>query len=353
MDRVQRIGILVLAFFFTFLSAAETFAGVRGAYRRVDQRRSVADHVVAYAALDALNDGTGWGRFVVRDDLLPSGDERTVRVSLFGLEANAEYVVEADGVEVGTIVTDRKGDGAIKLKTRGRSSEDVPSDLPLASEITGASIYDTWQTVVLEGVFTVVREHINDPTVHREKIDLVDETGGDAKGMAAVRRKESGAQGFATMASRLEPGLTYSIVVDTIEVGIVTADEEGQAGLELHVPDEENPLPEALQPVDNIRNVQWFQGELLLLSGIFTGESDTDDRCHEFHGTFVGLTDSGFVLRKGDDEIEIMVTDDTEFEGFGDLAELVEGDWLEVKACLVGDDLVAESVELKERGHQA
>ena len=348
MERMQRTVVWAAVFFFAFLFAGETFAAVRDGYRRGGVRRAVPDHVVAYAALDALESDSGWGRFVVRDDLLPSGDERTVRVSVFGLDANAEYVIHADGVEVGTVVTDRRGDASLKLKTRGRSSEDVPNDLPPANEIVAASVHDAWQTTVLEGEFTVVREHITDPTVHSENIRLEDETGGDAKGMAAVCRKESGAQGFATMAAGLEPGLTYSIEVDATVVGIVTADEEGQAGLELHVPADENPLPDALQPVDNLRSVRWFQGDLLVLTGVFTGDSDTENRCDELEGWFGGLTDDGFLLRKGDHEVEIVVTDDTEFEGFGDLSQLEDGDWLEVKACKDGELLIAGSVELEE-----
>ena len=348
MSRIQRLGTWATVIVLALLYAGDALAGEKPGIRRGGHRRTVADHVVAYAALDALPGETGWGRFVVRDDLLPSGDERSVVVSLFGLEPRAEYMVEADGVEVGTIFTDRRGDASLKLKTRGRGSDDVPSELPSADAILEASVSHVLGHMVLDGAFTVIREHVTDPTVHSEKIRLEAEEGFDAEGMAGVCRKESGAQGFVTLVAGLEPGLSYSIVVDTIVVGIVTADEEGQAGLELRVPDDENPLPDAMQPVDNIRNVQWFQGDLLILSGVFTGESDTDDRCHEFEGQFVQLTDDGFVLRKHDVDVEIVVTDETEFEGFDDLAELEEGDRLEVEACWDGEDLVATSVELEE-----
>jgi hypothetical protein len=149
------------------------------------------------------------------------------------------------------------------------------------------------------------------------------------------------------MATGLVPGLLYAIVVDTLEVGIVTADEEGQAGLELHAPAEEDALPDALQPVDNIRTVEWFEGELLILSGVFSGESDS--LCHELKGWFAGLTEDGFVLKKGAVEVEIVVTDDTEFEGFDDLGDLEEGDRLEVEVCADGERIVARSVELEDR----
>jgi hypothetical protein len=334
--------------FFVFVCAGEAIAGGSGNHRRVGLRRAVPDHVVAYAALESPERGAGWGRFVVRDAALPSREERALQVSVFGLDPGARYLVEADGIEVGAIVTDRKGDGSLKLETTGRGLHDVLSGLPPADDMVGAGIRDTWGTVILDGYFRVVRAHISDPTVHSEKIHLEDETEGDARGMAAVCRKESGAQGFATMAAGLEPGLLYTIVVDTIEVGIVTADEEGQGGLELRVPAEEDLLPDALQPVDEIRHVQWFQGELLLLSGVFSGESETDDRCHEVEGRFAGLTDDGFILRKGDADLEVVVTSETEFGGFDNLAQLEEGDWLEVRGCWDDEQFVAESVGFEE-----
>jgi hypothetical protein len=334
--------------FFVFVCAGEAIAGGSGNHRRVGLRRAVPDHVVAYAALESPERGAGWGRFVVRDAALPSREERALQVSVFGLDPGARYLVEADGIEVGAIVTDRKGDGSLKLETTGRGLHDVLSGLPPADDMVGAGIRDTWGAVILDGYFRVVRAHISDPTVHSEKIHLEDETEGDARGMAAVCRKESGAQGFATMAAGLEPGLLYTIVVDTIEVGIVTADEEGQGGLELRVPAEEDLLPDALQPVDEIRHVQWFQGELLLLSGVFSGESDTDDRCHEVEGRFAGLTDDGFILRKGDADLEVVVTSETEFGGFDNLAQLEEGDWLEVRGCWDDEHFVAESVGFEE-----
>lgn len=74
-----------------------------------------------------------------------------------------------------------------------------------------------------------------------------------------------------------------------------------------------------------------------------------EDRCRELEGQFARLTDDGFVLRKGDVEVEIVVTDETELEGFDDLAQLIEGDRLEVEGCWVGEHQVARSVELEER----
>jgi len=351
MGRVHRFWTWGAVLLFTLVVAGEAFAGGARQHRRVGQRRSVPDYVVAYAALQPLERGSGWGRFVVRDIVLPSGDEKTVRVSVFGLEARAEYLVEADGIEIGSVMTDHKGNGYLKIKEGRSSFDEILNELPPAEDLVSAGIRDAWGSLILDGVFTVVREHVSDPVVHSEKIHLDDETGGDATGMAAVCRKESGAQGFASMAAGLEAGLLYKIVVDTTEVGIVTADEEGQAGIELRVPAEENILPDVLQPVEEIRHVQWFQGELLLLSGFFSGESDTEDRCHELEGRFSRLTDDGFVLIKGEVELEISVTDDTVFEGFDSLAQLEDGDWLEVKACSDGDRLVAGTVELEDDEH--
>ena len=348
MGRIQRAGIWIAVLIFALLCAGETFSGVRGTIRRGGHRQGVADHVVAYAALETLESGTGWGRFVDRDDMLPSGYHRFIKVWLFDLQPDSEYLVEADGVEVGTVMTDHRGAARLKLTTQGQGHDPVPFDLPPASELVEALVIDGSGVVVLEGAFRIIREQVSDPAVYCEKIRLDDVNGGDARGYAGVVRKMSGAQLFATMATGLVPGRTYRIVIDGAEVAIVVADGEGQAGVELHAPADEHVLPEELMPVDEILEVRWFDGEAPLLAGFFTGESDCEARCDEFEGVFAGLTDSGFILRKGDREVEIVVTDDTEFEGFDDLSQLVEGDWLEVKACTDGDQLFARSVELEE-----
>jgi hypothetical protein len=348
MGRIRKSLVWGAAFFFAFVCTVEVFAGPRSLRHRIGVRQAAAEHVVAYAALQALDRGEGWGRFIVHDAQLPSGEERKLRVAVFGLEPEMEYRVEADGIELGSIITDGEGDGSLKLKTQGRSLDEILRELPPAEEMISGAIRDGWGAVVLDGYFKVVREHVSDATVYCEKVHLEDETGGDAKGMAAVCRKESGAQGFETMAGGLEPGLLYKIVVDTNEVGIVTADEEGQAGLVLRDPADEGLLPDVLKPVEEIRSVQWFQGELLLLAGVFTGESDCDNRCRELEGRFAGLTDDGFILRKGDDELEIVVTDETSFEGIDNLEELEEDDWLEVEVCRDGDLWYALSVELED-----
>ncbi len=99
-----------------------------------------------------------------------------------------------------------------------------------------------------------------------------------ASGGAKVERESDGAQEFDTWAAGLRSGETYTISVDGFTAGMVTADEVGRARLKLESPDDENPLPTELQPVEELRVVEWFDenGELVL-SGVFTGVSNDDD----------------------------------------------------------------------------
>ena len=344
--RNWRIYLMVTAV--ALLMTVDVMAGGVASFRRNVRRQGVADHVVAFAALQGAD--SGWGRFEVRDDFLPSGEHRSVKVWLFDLAPEAEYTVEANGVEVGIIMTDHRGAGHLKLQTQGRGHDPVPPDLPPASALVDAVVSDGDGFVVLEGEFRIIREQVSDPAVYCEKIRLEDVTLGQARGYAGVVRKMSGAQIFATMATGLVPQSSYRIVVDDVEVAIVVADDEGQASLELHAPGDENLLPVELMPVDEIYEVQWrLEGQALLLEGFFTGESDCEVHCDTTVGTFAGPNgDNGFLLQKGDLALEIVVNDDTEFEGFEDLSDLEMGDWLKVDACWDGEQLVARSVELKE-----
>ena len=72
------------AFFLALMCVVDVFAGARGPHRRVGGQRVAAKQVVAYAALDALERGEGWGRFIVHDAYLPSGAERKLRVAEIG-----------------------------------------------------------------------------------------------------------------------------------------------------------------------------------------------------------------------------------------------------------------------------
>jgi len=329
--------------------SAQAFAGDHGRSRRAGHRTNVPSHVVAFAALEPVDDGgSGWGRFVARDAALPSGMKRTVQVKLFGLLPGTEYTIMADGVEIGSIVTDEDGDGVLKLQTDGEGHDEVPDELPGAADLEEASVYYPEDSMVLFGEFTVVREHVADRLVHFEKIRLEHPTGGDPRGMATVARKKAGAQAVATMGTGLVPGASYRIVVDTVEVGTVTADAQGQAYFERHVPADENPLPASMQPVDDIRIVDWFLGDVLVLTGTFSGNDDDDEHCAKIRGTVVEATGDLLVVEVGDRQVEIVITPDTEFDGFDDLSELEMGDVVKVEACWDGEQLVARSVELKE-----
>jgi hypothetical protein len=76
------------------------------------------------------------------------------------------------------------------------------------------------------------------------------------------------------MATGLEPGRSYSIQVDGFVAGVVTAGAGGQASLELEHPDDENPLPPEMQPVEDLRLVEWKDAQgVTVLAGSFTGVS--------------------------------------------------------------------------------
>jgi len=306
------------------------------------RRLPQAVHGSAYAALQPVGAASGWGRVVVRDADLPSGLHRTVQVWLFGMEPRTEYLIEVDGVEIGTILTRASGSGILKLQNVGSGHDPVPGDLPPAELLESTTAFGPGVAPTLEGTFTSV-SHPGGDITYEEEIALEDVTGGEAAGMAKVEMKEDGHQEFKTHATGLVPGSTYSVIVDGLTVASVTADEQGQAWVHLEDPDDDNPLPPELLPVSEIVTVEWWDpAGVLLLSGAFTGVGV----CGHLTGTVTDITDNGFIIETDAGPVTVAVTDDTEWDDFGD-HELAVGDMVKVEGCWDGDVLVAEEVELK------
>ena len=298
-------------------------------------------HGKSYAALQPVGAATGWGRAVVGDDDLPSGQHRSVQVWLWGMKSRTEYLVVVDDIEVGTIQTKSSGSGVLKLQNLGHGHDPVPDDLPLAELLKSTTVYGPDLDPTLQGTFTVVG-HAKGDTTYEEEIALLDVTGGDAAGMAEVEMKAAGHQEFKTHAKGLIPGSLYSVVVDSLTVASVTADEQGQARVRLEDPDDDNPLPPELIPVSEIVTVEWWDEGLLLLSGTFTGIGT----CEHLRGTVTEVSDGGFTIKTDAGPLTVITTEDTEWDDFGD-HELTVGDMVKVEGCWDGDAFVADEVELK------
>ena len=298
-------------------------------------------HSLAYAALEPVGDG-GWGRIVVRDDDLPSGFRRTVQVWLLDLEPWSDYLVKIDETEIGMVRTRASGTGVLKLQSTGRGHDRVPLDLPATDQLEEASVYDASDALVLQGTFsTFTKPPGGGATTYEEEISLVDVTGGEATGMAKVEMKESGAQEFKTRAAGLLAGATYSVVVDTLTVAVVTTDDQGQAHVKLEHPDDDNPLPPELRPVSEIVTVQWWDGNnVKILEGSFTGAG----YCDKVHGEITSLNSDGFVIETDDGPITVMTTEDTTWDDFDDREPAV-GDRVKVEGCWDDEILVADEVE--------
>ncbi|MDX2437760.1 MAG: DUF5666 domain-containing protein [Acidobacteriota bacterium] len=321
-----------------------SLVGVSGNHRTSRGRvMAQATSSSAFAALRPVGAATGWGRVVVRDRDLPSGQQRTVQVWLYGMEPRAEYRITIDDVEIGTIKTRSSGSGVLKLQNTGRGHDPVPADLPPVDLLETAIVYDRDSAPTLEGTFSV-NGHPGGETTYEEEISLVDVTGGDAAGAAEVEMRDGGHQEFRTHATGLDPQIGYSVIVDGLTVATVTADDQGQARLQLEHPDDENPLPPELVPVSKIGTVEWWiSGGDLLLSGSFTGAS----RCERFTGTVTEVTEDGFSIETETGSITVVTDSDTEWDDFGD-HELAVGDKLKVEGCWDGEFFIAHKVELKD-----
>lgn len=306
------------------------------------------EHATAIAALNAVGLEDGWGRAVVSDADPPSGTTRSVSVSLHGLTPRTDYTITIEGVDVGTVRTSTGGSAQLKLKNSGRGFDPVPEELPGADQLESVTVFDNSLAAVLVGSFTAI-VHCPGETVYEEEIELDDVAGGDAEGVAEVEMRDSGYQGFKTLATGLIPGSVYRVTVDGLDVALETADAEGQARVCLEHPSEDDPLPDALKPVSEIREVTWTGPDgAVQLMGSFTGEGEQD--CRELEGEVITITDLGFVFAFGSDEITVEVTPETRWIDSRD-HDLQVGDLVEVEGCFVEGVLVAERIKLLKEEH--
>ncbi len=307
----------------------------------------------ASAALQPVGAVTGWGQVAVSDKQNGHGLTRRAEILLFGLEPDTEYAVTVDGVDLYTLLTDSAGDAAVRLGDNGGAEAPVPSGIPSAADLTTATVTDPSLAAVLEGAFVTQGAGGGpaSPSIYEERIDLTDVTGGTAEGVAKVERHADDKQEFGTWATGLMPEESYSVVVDGFTAGVVTTDASGQGSLELETPSTDNPLPPEMQPIEDLRLVEWADsaGETIL-SGSFTGVSDQgdgeDDGTTSLSGIITGFTADGFLLQLGAREIQVVLTADTTFDGVASADELALGDRVEVEGPFDGHVITADSVSL-------
>jgi len=330
-------------------------AWASGHARSVIRAQRASARTVALASLQATDGSGAWGRLRVADIQTNGQTVRRLSSFVFGLEPRRSYSLEIDGLLVTSWQTGPSGIGEVELTSPGEHAA-VPDALPPADVLVEASVLDGDGTVVLQGTFAIFTGQVgwHEPA-YEEVITLVDETGIGAMGMARVEHEADGEQKLETRAAGLEPGQEYAIVVDGETAGVVTADPVGQAGLILSTESDDHPLPAALQPVEDIRDVQWLDaGGTVILSGTFTGSpggnGDQGQGMMSVEGTVASLTGSGFVVDSGGGSIEVVVTPETVFEDGLSLADIAVGDSVEVKGTFDGSALTAVKVEVKNGG---
>lgn len=339
----------------TAVALAFGLAVTAGATYRTDAAARQSDTDEAIASLAPVGAASGWGRVKLENEQRAGAIHREAEIMLFGLEPQALFNVQVDGVQLIAVRSDAFGDATAKLGSSDDSRPPVPSDVPEAASAQSATVTDDTGAFVLEGTFRGSSSGDDDgpgsSSIHEERISLADVAGLGAAGIAKVERNVDGSQEFETRATGLEPGSSYRITVDGLLAGATTADAVGQASLELEHPDDSNPLPDTLQPVEALRLVEWTRADgLLVLSGSFTGASNDDDGGLDdgdgsFEGFVTALGDAGFTLLVGGAELEVVITPTTVFEDVAGLGSLVIGDAVEVHGALAGTVLTATRVE--------
>lgn len=252
--------------------------------RRIRTHHGPAERVSAIAALTPVGAADGWGRVTVHD--LAEGDtvERAVTVHLYELAPDAAYTVTADGVDLGQIQTDADGAGWLGLRTDHAWLPPVPADLPPAGELALATVVDASMAPTLEGAFVIMGHGSSGPgdLVYQERIHLDAVTDLWQRSMARVARDVDDEQLFDTRGHGLVTGTAYEVRIDGILAGVVTADAVGQAWLSLST--EDGTLPADLQPIEDLRLVEWSDADGVVLTGSFTGDGTVGGHGDPPHG---------------------------------------------------------------------
>jgi len=353
-ERTMRTAGWIAAAATLLLGLAPASAQMRPVRRAMHAERGAT---VAVAPLLAPDLGEAWGRARAADRYRDGALEREVKVWAMGLEPGASYEVRIDGLSLATVVADAAGFFELELESpEDGTTPPVPAELPPADLLERAEVLDGTGAVVLEGTFRGMRMGDGGPSVYEERVPLADQTGGYAHGMAKVERDAGGKQEFETRGGGLLPAERYRVVVDGFEAGIVTTDATGFAALKLEDPagDDGAPLPPELQPVEDLRVVEWRSlDDTVVLSGAFTGVSQggEDGRgehdSESVHGMITAFTADGFEISSWLGTFQVIVTTDTVFEGVSGLDGLSVGDPVEVEGAVDGSTITAGRVELK------
>ncbi len=265
----------VLAIATLVIVSANRASALTISLRTAPQQRDITTATVALTSIGA---STGWGRLELASSSRDGSIDRGL-VQLFDLTPGVVHSVVVGDHVLATVASDPFGDAELRI---GRD-EDRPVTLPSGLDDRAGSLSvgvfdDSWR-LVLEGSLKVRRSLSSDDsrTVHEERVRLDDVAFTGAAGMAKVEREAFGKQKLETRASGLTAGARYQVQVDGVQAAVVTADAVGQAWLELEAPDDSNPLPQALQPVEALRLVEWVGAEGTVLAGSLTGISSAND----------------------------------------------------------------------------
>ncbi len=235
-----------------------------------------SDRTAASAALLPVDETSiSWGRVMIVDRASAESVSRDLVCHVFELSGETDYIVMIDDIEVGLFSTDLEGEGLLRLQSPVRIYPEVPEALPPVADLVEARILDMAGTVVLQGALfdmPTPREGALE-LVYMERTRLNDMDFGTVHGQARVSRDIDDIQYFETLAVGFLSGTAYRIEIDGELAGVVTATVGGIAELELSTGDFGDALPGPMQPIEDLRLVEWFSQEdgALVLSGTFTG----------------------------------------------------------------------------------
>ena len=197
---------------------------------------------------------------------------KDLKVAVEHLLPGTAYDVMIDSFNAGPIMTNDEGEGHLFLSTADiPGAELLPTELQDFDALQQVEI-TAGSTVVLTGNFAdatkVDRDH---PGPDYLAVAILKDESSSVLGMAAAAVKDD-AQELVLTVWGLNPGETYTLVIDTNTVGELTASEHGriQAEYSTQATDHDLPLPDALNPVSGLISVELLDsGGTTVVSGDF------------------------------------------------------------------------------------
>jgi len=258
---------------------------------------------------DGHQDGNMWMPLCGTDpmiygevEVVSQGDYEMMSVFAMGLDPAAEYIVYADGIEIGPLGSDFFGGYFLIAGNSWDADVPIPEELGSVMDISEVQVL-SGGTVVLSGDFDQPCDGGDPGDDDDDDDDSIVDSGyieicgaGDSAGYMNGGELDwivyaDGTQTAFLCASGASAGAAVTVLFDSVEVGNVPADDWGGiwASFSTDPFADEYPLPDTVLPLDELGQVDLVEGGAVFASGVAGEECEWVDPPEPQEMDFTGL----------------------------------------------------------------